>query len=219
MEMSALSIRYHGDIVVYLYVVLSLLQLLLTGYLDVCKTLRLGSARDDEQALPVYIPIIKEYLMSTSINIRITLIRITLMSEVLGNMVVWLEIEYRNPGKTSTFGPYANTCADQARLRKRSYEIGDEHLENELSERMINRTLGESPTLDGLYGLSCRDDEGIVYLTIFVKEEVNASVAAKLLTPTHIRTRLSIAFKLRIGCKSFLLLAASWPRRLEAFGS
>jgi hypothetical protein len=125
MEMIALSIRCHGDIVVYLYVVLSLLQLLLTGYLDVCKTLRLGSARDDEQALPVYIPIIKEYLMSTSINIRITL-----MSEVLGNMVVWLEIEYRNPGKTSTFGPYTNTCADQARLRKRSYEIGDEHLEN-----------------------------------------------------------------------------------------
>jgi hypothetical protein len=59
---------------------------------------------------------------------------------------------------------------------------------NKLSEEAINRGLNESPNFDAIHGLTCHDDEGNIYFTVFVKRETNAAVAGKLRTPSEYST-------------------------------
>lgn len=110
------------------------------------------------------------------------------MSNLAYDVIIWLEVAYRNPAKTSMFGPYANSGLDKLLIREQLYEIGGEHVVNKLSEGAINRALNESPNFDGIHGLSCHDTEGNICFTIFVKRETNAAVAGKLRTPSEYST-------------------------------
>ncbi|KAH5454363.1 hypothetical protein HBI47_012860 [Parastagonospora nodorum] len=92
------------------------------------------------------------------------------MSDLAYDVIIWLEVAYRNPAKVSTFDPYANSGLDQSLIRERLYEIGGEHPVNKLSEEAINRGLNESPNFDGIHGLTCHDDEGNTYFTVLVTD-------------------------------------------------
>jgi len=92
------------------------------------------------------------------------------MSDVAYDVIIWLDVVYRNPAKTSTFGPYANLGLDKSFIRA------------------INQALNESPNFEGIHGLSCHDAKGNIHFTIFVKRETNAAVAGKLRTRSEYST-------------------------------